>query len=145
MHHHIHKLYTTCSCTHQFYFVSNTKGTNDLCWWLVAVGTLSMTQTGWLSVLKNYLMHYCLLIYVSSIFTTSITILDFSMCIFRSFLYFVLLTTIHVQLNHIIDIFSTINVSKWIWIHLNHHFIMYFNPNIWNAPCIFLSSNSISK
>lgn len=45
--HHIHKVYTTHSCTHQFYFVSNTKGTNDLCWWLVAVGTLSMTQTGW--------------------------------------------------------------------------------------------------
>lgn len=55
-----------------------------------------------------FVKHYWLLIYVSSIFTTSITILDFSMCIFRSFLYFVLLTTIHVQLNHI----STINVSK---------------------------------
>lgn len=38
-----------------------------------------------------FVKHYWLLIYVSSIFTTSITILDFSMCIFRSFLYFVLL------------------------------------------------------
>lgn len=97
-----------------------------------------------------FVKHYWLLIYVSSIFTTSITILDFSMCIFRSFLYFVLLTTIHVHLSfdHIIDIFSTIYVSKWICIHLNHHFIMYFNPNIWNAsksPCIFLSPHSISK
>lgn len=61
-----------------------------------------------------FVKHYWLLIYVSSIFTTSITILDFSMCIFRSFLYFVLLTTIHVHLSfdHIIDIFSTIYVSK---------------------------------
>lgn len=38
-------------------------------------------------------------VYVNSIFTTSGPILEFSMCIFQNFLYFVLLTANHVQLN----------------------------------------------